>query len=71
MCAFPSFVGADVAALCREASLQAMREASSDINLGHFQRALRHVTPSGRRGVEVSSRSAPELVPHVVPCLAC
>lgn len=48
-----SFVGADIAALCREAGLQAMREGADQISLNHFRVALRHVTPSGRRGVEV------------------
>lgn len=48
------YVGADLAALCREAALPAMREGAEAVAAPHFARAMCSVVPSTRRATAVA-----------------
>ena len=48
------YVGADLAALCREAALAAMREGAEAVAAHHFARAMCSVVPSTRRSTAVA-----------------
>lgn len=48
------YVGADLAALCREAALAAMREGAEAVAAPHFARAMCSVVPSTRRATAVA-----------------
>ena len=48
------YVGADLAALCREAALAAMREGAPAVGAAHFARAMCAVVPSTRRATAVA-----------------
>lgn len=54
---FYSYVGADLAALCREAGIVALRAGARTISQQHFATAQKYIVPSGRRDVEVSDFS--------------
>ncbi len=62
-----NYTGADLAALCREAAVQAMRNNSSKISSQDFANGLKQVKPSITKDVDQWYNSVRESISNVVP----
>lgn len=62
-----NFTGADLAALCREAAIQAMGDNSLKISSQNFANSLKHVRPSITKEVDQWYNSVKESISNVVP----
>ena len=62
-----NFSGADLAALCREAAVEAMRNNSPKISSHDFSSSLKHVRPSITKEVDQWYNSIKESISNVVP----
>jgi transitional endoplasmic reticulum ATPase len=62
-----NYTGADLAALCREAAVQAMQNNSTKISSQDFANGLKHVRPSITKEVDQWYKSVKESISNVVP----
>ncbi|RMW33479.1 MAG: AAA family ATPase, partial [Nitrosopumilus sp.] len=62
-----NYTGADLAALCREAAVQAMQNNSTKISSQDFANSLKHVRPSITKEVDQWYKSVKESISNVVP----
>ena len=62
-----NYTGADLAALCREAAVNAMRNNSSKINSQDFATSLKQVKPSITKEVDQWYNTIRESISNVVP----
>ena len=62
-----NYTGADLAALCREAAVEAMRNNSSKISSHDFANSLKHVRPSITKEVDQWYNTVKESISNVVP----
>lgn len=62
-----NYTGADLASLCREAAVTAMRNESTKITSNDFAQALKHVNPSITHEVDQWYNSVRESISNVVP----
>ena len=62
-----NYTGADLASLCREAAVTAMRNESTKITSNDFAQALKHVSPSITNEVDQWYNSVRESISNVVP----
>jgi len=62
-----NYSGADLAALCREAAIQAMRRESGKISSKDFSNSLKQVRPSITKEVDQWYNSVRESISNVVP----
>ena len=62
-----NYTGADLAALCREAAVHAMRNNSSKISNQDFANSLKHVRPSITKEVDQWYNTVRESISNVVP----
>jgi transitional endoplasmic reticulum ATPase len=62
-----SYTGADLAALCREAAVHAMRNNSSKISSHDFVMGLKQVKPSISKEVDQWYNTVRESISNVVP----
>ncbi len=62
-----NYTGADLAALCREAAVQAMKGDSARISNGDFARSLKQVRPSITKEVDQWYNTVRESISNVVP----
>ena len=62
-----NYTGADLAALCREAAVLAMRNNSSKISSQDFANSLKHVKPSITKEVDQWYNTVRESISNVVP----
>ncbi|KAF6247168.1 AAA family ATPase [Nitrosopumilus sp. b3] len=62
-----NYTGADLAALCREAAVLAMREKSTKISSQHFANSLKQIRPSITKEVDQWYNTVKESISNVVP----
>jgi len=62
-----NYTGADLAALCREAAVEAMRNNSTKISSHDFANSLKHVKPSITKEVDQWYNTVKESISNVVP----
>jgi transitional endoplasmic reticulum ATPase len=62
-----NYTGADLAALCREAAVQAMRNNSSKITSSDFANSLKHIRPSITKEVDQWYNTLRESISNVIP----
>ncbi len=62
-----NYTGADLAALCREAAVNAMQDDSAKINSADFAAALKRVRPSITKEVDQWYNTVREGISNVVP----
>lgn len=62
-----NYTGADLAALCREAAVQAMKSNSAKISNGDFANSLKQVKPSITKEVDQWYNTVRESISNVVP----
>jgi transitional endoplasmic reticulum ATPase len=62
-----NYTGADLAALCREAAVLAMRNNSSKISSQDFAKSLKKVRPSITKEVDQWYNNVRESISNVVP----
>lgn len=62
-----NYTGADLAALCREAAIQAMKNSSEKISSSDFANSLRQVKPSITKEVDQWYNTVRESISNVVP----
>jgi len=62
-----NYTGADLAALCREAAVLAMRDNSSKISSQHFANSLKRIRPSITKEVDQWYNTVKESISNVVP----
>ena len=62
-----NYTGADLAALCREAAVQAMKSNSAKISSADFANSLRQVRPSITKDVDQWYNTVRESISNVVP----
>ena len=62
-----NYTGADLAALCREAAVQAMQNNATKISSQDFANSLKHVRPSITKEVDQWYSTVKESISNVVP----
>jgi len=62
-----NYTGADLAALCREAAVLAMRDSSSKISSQHFANSLKQIRPSITKEVDQWYNTVKESISNIVP----
>jgi len=62
-----NYTGADLAALCREAAVNAMQNDSNKINSSNFAAGLKNVKPSITKEVDQWYTTVKESISNVVP----
>ena len=62
-----NYTGADLAALCREAAIQAMRNNTTKISSADFANGMKHVRPTITKEVDQWYNTVRESISNVIP----